>query len=461
MDNITHSLAGLLLADAVVQLRARRIERAADAPKQAHDATESARTFVWTAALLGVIGANLPDLDVPWGMLLQALGRYDEILLLLHHRGRTHTLLACAVAIPMLWGVALLLRRLYARSRGEPRAPEITGGESSEPAALLLIATLAVLSHLLLDFTNDYGVHPLSPFMNEWFYGDTIFIIEPWLWIAAVPPLLRSSIRSRGARITLWGLLTIAVTLSWIVPQVSTAAAVGVSIGVILSLVVSRRLPVTSTARAGIGSWVLVTACFSIGTSVVRAEVIDAKHADAAHVDAGGDITSASQRMQLLDVVTGANPANPLCARIITVEANAAEYRLTTGWASAVPRVVSAQWCSRAASADTTRGAVHLPMMRATAAPTAAIEWTWTWSAPRAELVKLARENCQVSAWLQFVRVPFWIPFGTDSVMVGDLRYDRDARASVARYTLPRSDASCPGSGVPWERPRADVWPSL
>ena len=164
--------------------------------------------------------------------------------------------------------------------------------------------------------------------------------------------------------------------------------------------------------------------------------------------------------MRLMDVVTGANPANPLCARVITVEASASRYRLTTAWASAVPHLVSAQWCSRAVQTDTTRGAQHLPMTRARTPLTRAIEWTWTTSAERARFATLAREHCAVAAWLQFARVPFVIPVGTDSLMVGDLRYDRDARASVARYTLPSTPDHCPVSDVPWARPRADIWPT-
>ena len=324
-----------------------------------------------------------------------------------------------------------------------------------EGPALLLLATLSVLSHLLLDYTNDYGVHPLSPFSNQWFYGDTIFIVEPWIWVAAVPPLLRTA-ASRGARIFLWSVLVIGVVLCWAVPPVSMAAALAVSVGAGLGIVLARRLSVRSAALAGIGSWMFVTACFAAGTSVVRANVVESVRSNGAWIGSTPDV----ERMQLMDVVTGASPANPLCARVITVEASASHYRLTTAWASAVPQLVSAQWCSRATSTDTTRGAQHLPMLRAQTPPTRALAWTWTSTAARATLTTLAREHCAVAAWLQFARVPFVIPVGTDSLMVGDLRYDRDARASVARYTLPITPDHCPVSDVPWSRPRADIWPT-
>ena len=44
-------------------------------------------------------------------------------------------------------------------------------------APSLVLAWLAVLSHILLDYTNNYGVHPYWPFDNRWIYGDSVFIV--------------------------------------------------------------------------------------------------------------------------------------------------------------------------------------------------------------------------------------------------------------------------------------------
>jgi inner membrane protein len=38
----------------------------------------------------------------------------------------------------------------------------------------------------LLDLTNTYGVRLLEPLSNRWFYGDTLFIMDPWIWIALI-----------------------------------------------------------------------------------------------------------------------------------------------------------------------------------------------------------------------------------------------------------------------------------
>jgi inner membrane protein len=48
---------------------------------------------------------------------------------------------------------------------------------------LLGLAYAGVYSHVFLDFLNNYGVRLLTPFDWRWFYGDAVFIIDPWLWL--------------------------------------------------------------------------------------------------------------------------------------------------------------------------------------------------------------------------------------------------------------------------------------
>src|SRR3954447_5250 len=51
---------------------------------------------------------------------------------------------------------------------------------------LLLACFLGTLSHPLLDFMNTYGVRFLEPASHRWFYGDILFIVDPWIWIAMI-----------------------------------------------------------------------------------------------------------------------------------------------------------------------------------------------------------------------------------------------------------------------------------
>lgn len=437
MDNITHSLAGLLLAGAATEWRTRRAEgRGADV-----------QGFARVAALTGVIGANLPDADVLWGAVLQGAGVYDDLLSLLHHRGYTHTLLAAMLFIPALWATAMWWRGRQQRDTLTSRT-----ARREDSRALLGLSIIATLSHVTLDFTNDYGVHPFSPFVNAWAYGDSVFIIEPWLWVVAIV-MLRRLPAGRWSRAMLWVVLVLGLSLSWLVPQVSMPAALAVTAGAVVSLVLSRRVAVSRAPLVGIAAWLVVTAAFASGTYAVRASVRAQVRGEFAASARAGE---AAANPRLVDVMTSPSAANPICARVITVETTRDDYRLTTAWGSALPSLVSAAQCSAAVHTDTTRGALTLPMVRAARSSTPALQWQWTWRAPRAELAQLSRENCRVATWLRFVRAPFWVRTGGDSLQVGDLRYDRE-RVSVAAFTFASRPATCPRAVPPWTRPRQGV----
>ncbi|GIX31755.1 MAG: hypothetical protein KatS3mg124_2227 [Porticoccaceae bacterium] len=122
-----------------------------------------------TAALL--LGANAPDVDI----LTAFAGDY---LALAHRRGLTHGPLAWLVLPVLLTGLLLLWDR-GVRRRLRPHLPPARGGP------LWALSTLAVLTHPALDWLNNYGVRLLAPFDWRWFYGDALFIVDPWLWLAA------------------------------------------------------------------------------------------------------------------------------------------------------------------------------------------------------------------------------------------------------------------------------------
>jgi inner membrane protein len=142
MDNICHTLVGAALAESGLRRRTR------------------------LAIPTLLIGANLPDLDV----LAYLRG---SLFALSFRRGWTHGVLALIVLPLVLTGVMVAWGRLI-RSRN-PAA--------LDPAQLLVLSTIAVWSHLFLDLLNTYGVRLLMPFSQRWFYADTLFIVDPWLWL--------------------------------------------------------------------------------------------------------------------------------------------------------------------------------------------------------------------------------------------------------------------------------------
>jgi inner membrane protein len=70
---------------------------------------------------------------------------------------------------------------------------------------LYAIALIAATSHILLDWTNNYGVRPFFPFNPRWYAGSFMFIAEPVLWSAfllaiVIPGLLGLADREIGVR---------------------------------------------------------------------------------------------------------------------------------------------------------------------------------------------------------------------------------------------------------------------
>jgi inner membrane protein len=51
---------------------------------------------------------------------------------------------------------------------------------------LLLACFIGTLSHPLLDVLNTYGTRIAEPFSHRWFYGDTLFIMDPWIWLMLI-----------------------------------------------------------------------------------------------------------------------------------------------------------------------------------------------------------------------------------------------------------------------------------
>jgi inner membrane protein len=66
-----------------------------------------------------------------------------------------------------------MIGRWHARSSGRP----------ARFGWLLVLSFVGVFTHVFLDYLNTYGVRLLSPISGRWFYGDAVFIVDPWLWL--------------------------------------------------------------------------------------------------------------------------------------------------------------------------------------------------------------------------------------------------------------------------------------
>ena len=126
------------------------------------------KTALATAAT--TLAAEAPDLDV----LYDFGGRITGFQ---HHRGWTHTFLGLFVV--NLAVIALL----YGWYRWKVKRGNWKHDRPPRWALLYGFCMIAGLSHLLLDFTNNYGVRPFMPFSYRWYSWDIVFIVEPVLWI--------------------------------------------------------------------------------------------------------------------------------------------------------------------------------------------------------------------------------------------------------------------------------------
>lgn len=134
MDNLTHTLTGLALSRAGLNR--------------------------WYArpALVLMIAANIPDIDVTWSY--RGTLTYVE-----HHRAITHS-------IPMLPVMALL-----------PVLIACAVGRTTKGwRAAYGLAVIGVTSHLLLDWTNAYGIRLFLPFSQRWLQLNLNNIFDFWIW---------------------------------------------------------------------------------------------------------------------------------------------------------------------------------------------------------------------------------------------------------------------------------------
>jgi inner membrane protein len=125
------------------------------------------KTALATATL--TLAAEAADLDV--------LSRFGGSAFgLNHHRGFTHSFLGVPIVAAAVVGFVYLLWRLRGRKTRNPNLPPRWG-------LLFAFACLAGLSHVLLDFTNNYGVRPFWPFSERWYSWDIVFIVDPILLV--------------------------------------------------------------------------------------------------------------------------------------------------------------------------------------------------------------------------------------------------------------------------------------
>jgi inner membrane protein len=134
MDPLTHSATGLFLGRAGLN------------------------RFSEQAPWILVLAANAPDIDI----VTLAGGSLNYLN---YHRHLTHSL----AAWPVMALLPVLAVRLFTR-------------KPFRWLGAYAISLAAVASHLLLDYTNVYGIRFLLPFSGRWFHLDLTSVVDLWIW---------------------------------------------------------------------------------------------------------------------------------------------------------------------------------------------------------------------------------------------------------------------------------------
>ena len=269
MDPLTHTLAGASLAQ-----------------------TRVARGPLATA--ICVIGANLPDIDAATYFL-------EGDFSLGFRRGWTHGIFAMVALPALLTWVMIQVDRIRCK-----RFPTATAIPIVRLAGL---SYLAVLSHPALDWLNTYGVRLLMPLDNRWFYGDALFIVDPWLWLLLGTTTLMAHSGSRplvAGWIALGALAIVLVTSFPDVPlPIRVVWCLALTLVAVIRIKGGGQRPVTSLA-----SWCLILATVYIIAMVTSSSV--AKQQVTAWARARG--------LEPTHVMVSSSPADPFRRTVLMAD---------------------------------------------------------------------------------------------------------------------------------------------
>lgn len=405
MDNVTHAITGIIAAEAVVHLRLRLGD----------DVTPAWTRAAW---VISALGQNMADADAIYTGITEGPLGY-----LLHHRGHTHTLVLAPVMALVAYAIGGNATRAW--REGATRADRLW---------LAALALAGAVGHLLLDLSNDYGIHPFWPLDDGWIYGDTIFIVEPLFWAATLPILVRAS-RSVVARATFGALLLGILAVTWFSGHAPWPSAVAVTLlAAIASLLAWRTRPAARVAFA-FGASGAILGAFAAGSAAAGANLRDA-------------LARAYPTFSTVDVPRSPRPATPFCWEAVAVQRSEdGVYALRLARVSAWPGLVRAARCGAArgeAPGALPPGAVDEP----------AVIVVRDIQMPLTEL-RARAERCDVHAFLRWSRAPFFARSNGGGLAIGDLRYVRGEVGGFAAMPIPDALDTCPERVPPWRPPRA------
>lgn len=336
-----------------------------------------------------VVAANAPDVDI----LSFVNGPYFALAF---RRGITHGWPALVVLSFVVTAGILAWDRLVRRRR-DP------GADPARGRAVLALAAIGLLTHPALDWMNTYGMRWWLPFDGRWSYGDALFIIDPWIWLALGGAVFLAHRPGPGGALA-WGSLAALATVA-VGYGAGPAALLPWALGLGAIVALRRRGgddPVRRARRARLA--------LAAGTAYVALMVVQgplAARAVRAEAVAAG--------LEVEDVMVAPVPGNPLRADVEVLTPD-----------GVVPG--SHAWLPPSVSLDPAEG------VRRLAKPPALPDAT------ASAIVEAARDHPDVRAFLTWSRYPLVVvtPIETGwNVRFTDARYDdRPEAGSLAGLTV-------------------------
>ena len=268
-------------------------------------------------------------------------------------------------------------------------------------------------------------MHPWSPLDNTWYYLDSIFIIEPLLWFALIsiwlPPW--------KWRLALLIPPLAAYAFGWWNEFVSTAVALAAVVFASFAFNLQRYLLKVHRGAMGLFLFFAVVLTFWGSQHWARLRIMDE--------------LSKNTSQKTLDLVLFSLPSNPTCWFFLAPQVLETQYSVTHGSISLFGNSRDCKSWPRKNEEQPSN------------AQQSSLGELWIrqrWQATLTDLQPLL-ERCDVQAWLQFARVPFW-----ENSVLNDLRFSTRNGNNMTTHDLNKwPQPVCPVLKVPWQPPRQDL----
>lgn len=394
MDNLSHSTVGLFLGETLHQIL----------PVSKNPENQKRRRWLFLGT--SVLANNFPDLDLVFTRLLPKPLGY-----LLHHRGHTHTLLYLIPQILLLLGLLLLI----------PKVRKLLKEDSLARKGLALVLVLGFLFHLLCDSLNSYGIHPFYPWNPEWYFGDAVFIVEPFFW-ASLGIAFGMSLEKRWRRgVFVFSILSFVLTLVGL-KLISLFSGAGLVTLAVL-VVAAGSYSVKKGLLAGL---ILFLGCLS--THFIFRNLAYEKITESLKSEIPG--------AKVYDIALTPLPSNFLCWNFVSLHGTSQQEAIYRKGALNLWGA-NCSWLNSFAAVSQNQN----------------IQWIQEFSQSTETFRNLAEKNCRFKAWLRFARMPL-----VDSIQASDLRFFPLRGANFSTMLFSQLDGSdCSGSIPEWGFPRRDL----